>query len=106
MGLRVNVKIETFEDTGQIFLKNAVRATELPDVDFSGLSPEQKKLALKKLNQNECNCGCHLTLAQCRINDTSCVRSKGLAAKVIQEVKDAGPIPPLPMPPLAPAVSE
>ena len=37
MGLPVNVKIETFEDTGQIFLKNAVRATELPDVDFSGL---------------------------------------------------------------------
>ena len=94
MGLPVNVKIETFEDTGQIFLKNAVRATELPDVDFSGLSPEQKKAALKKLNSDGCTCGCRLTLAQCRINDTSCVRSRGLAAKVIQDIASAVPVPP------------
>jgi thiol-disulfide isomerase/thioredoxin len=106
IGLPVNVKIETFEDTGQIFLKNAVRATELPDVDFSGLSPEQKKAALKKLNSEGCTCGCRLTLAQCRINDTSCVRSRGLAAKVIQDIKDAGPVPPNPSAPPAPAVNE
>jgi thiol-disulfide isomerase/thioredoxin len=96
IGLPVNVKIETFEDTGQIFLKNAVRATELPDVDFSGLSAEQKKIALKKLNSEGCTCGCRLTLAQCRINDTSCVRSRSLAAKLIQEIVNAGPVPPSP----------
>jgi thiol-disulfide isomerase/thioredoxin len=103
MGLPVNVKIGTFEDTGQIFLKNAVRATELPDVDFSGLSPEQKKVALKKLNSEGCTCGCRLTLAQCRINDTSCVRSRGLAAKVIQDIVSAGPLPPSPTAPPVPA---
>jgi thiol-disulfide isomerase/thioredoxin len=101
MGLPVNVKIETFEDTGQIFLKNAVRATELPDVDFSGLSPEQKKAALKKLNSEGCTCGCRLTLAQCRINDTSCVRSKILAAKVIQDIANAVPVPLSPAAPSA-----
>jgi thiol-disulfide isomerase/thioredoxin len=106
MGLPVNVKIETFEDTGQIFLKNAMRATELPDVDFSGLSPEQKKAALKKLNSEGCTCGCRLTLAQCRINDTSCVRSRGLAAKAIQDIKDAGPAPPGPSAPSAPTLNE
>ena len=105
MGLPVSVKIETFEDTGQIFLKNAVRATELPNVDFSGLSPEQKKIALKKLNSEGCTCGCRLTLAQCRINDTSCVRSRGLAAKVIQEIMNAGPLPPSPAAPAAPAIN-
>jgi thiol-disulfide isomerase/thioredoxin len=105
MGLPVNVKIGTFEDTGQIFLKNAVRATELPDVDFSGLSPEQKKVALKKLNSEGCTCGCRLTLAQCRINDTSCVRSRGLAAKVIQDIVNAGPLPPSPTAPPVPATS-
>jgi thiol-disulfide isomerase/thioredoxin len=93
IGLPVNVKIETFEDTGQIFLKNAVHATELPDVDFSGLSPEQKTSALKRLNSESCTCGCRLTLAQCRINDTSCARSKGMAAKVIREIADAGAVP-------------
>ena len=96
MGLPVDVKIETFEDTGQIFLKNAVNANELPDVDFSGVTPEQKKIALKRLNSEGCTCGCRLTLAQCRINDTSCARSKGLAAKVIREVTEAGPAPPAP----------
>jgi hypothetical protein len=105
MGLPVHVKIETFEDTGQIFLKNAVRATELPDVDFSGLSPEQKTVALKKLNSEGCTCGCRLTLAQCRINDTSCVRSRGLAAKVIQDIVNAGPLPPWPAAPPAPATN-
>jgi cytochrome c biogenesis protein CcmG/thiol:disulfide interchange protein DsbE len=105
MGLPVNVKIETFEDTGQIFLKNAVRATELPDVDFSGLSPEQKTIALKKLNSEGCTCGCRLTLAQCRINDTSCVRSRSLAAKIIQGMANAGPVPPSPATSPAPATS-
>jgi thiol-disulfide isomerase/thioredoxin len=105
MGLPVNVKIGTFEDTGQIFLKNAVRATELPDVDFSRLSPEQKKVALKKLNSEGCTCGCRLTLAQCRINDTSCARSRGLAAKVIQDIVNAGPLPPSPTAPPVPATN-
>jgi thiol-disulfide isomerase/thioredoxin len=86
LGLPVDATIETFEDTGQIFLKNAVLATELPDVDFTGLKPEQKKAALKRMNSETCDCGCTLTLAQCRINDTSCPVSKKLAAQVVKEV--------------------
>jgi thiol-disulfide isomerase/thioredoxin len=86
LGLPVDATIETFEDTGQIFLKNAVLATELPNVDFTGLNPEQKKAALKRMNSETCDCGCTLTLAQCRINDTSCPVSKKLAAQVVKEI--------------------
>ena len=95
LGLPVDATIETFEDTGQIFLKNAVLATELPNVDFTGLNPEQKKFALKRMNSETCDCGCTLTLAQCRINDTSCPVSKKLAAKVVKEIasSDATPSP-------------
>src|SRR5271155_3927338 len=93
LGLPVDATIETFEDTGQIFLKNAERATELPDVDFTGLTPEQRKLALKRLNSESCNCGCTLTLAQCRMNDTSCPVSKGLAAKIVKEILAGSPAP-------------
>jgi hypothetical protein len=71
---------------GQIFLKNAARATSLPGVDFTGLTPEQKKVALKRMNSEICDCGCRLTLAQCRINDTTCPVSKALAAKVVKEI--------------------
>ncbi|MGH9714317.1 MAG: TlpA family protein disulfide reductase [Candidatus Acidiferrales bacterium] len=93
LGLPVDATIETFEDTGQIFLKNAARATSLPGVDFSGLTSEQKKIALKRLNSEICDCGCGLTLAQCRINDTTCPVSKALAAKVVKEIL-AGTAPP------------
>ncbi len=86
LGLPVEATVETFEDTGQIFLKNAALATELPDVDFTGLSPELKKAALKRMNSESCSCGCKLTLAQCRINDTLCPISKKLAAKVVKEI--------------------
>ena len=94
LGLPVDATITTFEDTGQIFLKNAERATDLPGVDFSALSPEQKKVALKRMNMQICDCGCRLTLAQCRINDRSCPVSKGLAEKVLKEILAAAPGPP------------
>jgi thiol-disulfide isomerase/thioredoxin len=98
LGLPVDATIETFEDTGQIFLKNAVLATELPNVDFTGLNPEQKKFALKRMNSETCDCGCTLTLAQCRINDTSCPISKKLAAKVVKEIASSDGTP-SPFPP-------
>jgi thiol-disulfide isomerase/thioredoxin len=93
LGLPVEATVETFEDTGQIFLKNASFATELPDVDFTGLSPELKKAALKRLNSEGCSCGCKLTLAQCRINDTLCPVSKKLAAKVVTEIAAGSSVP-------------
>jgi hypothetical protein len=104
----VDATIETFEDTGQIFLKNAVLATELPNVDFTGLNPAQKKTALKRMNSETCDCGCTLTLAQCRINDTSCPVSKKLAAQVVKEIASnaaaaaaAAPTPPTGTPPVS-----
>jgi thiol-disulfide isomerase/thioredoxin len=86
LGLPADATVETFEDTGQIFLRNAALATELPDVDFGGLTPEQKKAALRRMNSDRCDCGCRLTLAQCRMNDTSCGVSRKLAANVVQEI--------------------
>jgi thiol-disulfide isomerase/thioredoxin len=93
LGQQVNAKVEYFEDTGQIFLTNAKRATELPGVDMSKLTPEQKKVALHRLNAESCTCGCNLTLAQCRINDTGCDTSQSLAEKIVAEVSGKGRIP-------------
>jgi thiol-disulfide isomerase/thioredoxin len=88
-GMPVDAKIETFDDTGQIFLKNAERATELPDVDMNGLTPAQKTAALKRMNSETCTCGCKLTIAQCRINDTECPVSQKIAAQIVQDVKSS-----------------
>ncbi len=100
LGMQVSEKIETFEDLGQIFLKNAEHATDLPGVDFSGLNAEQKQAALKKMNTDTCTCGCRMTLAQCRINDSACATSRELAAKIVKQIagKDAKPVAPAPAP--------
>ena len=90
-GMSVDAKIETFEDTGQIFLKNAKNATELPGVDLSKLTPAQKQVALKRMNSESCTCGCRLTLAQCRINDTACPTSRQIANKIVQEILSGKP---------------
>ena len=90
LGQPVDARIETFEDTGQLFLKNAVNATELPGVNLDGLTPEQKKSALHRLNAESCTCGCKLTLSQCRVNDTECPVSGDMAAKVVKEVARGG----------------
>ena len=87
LGLPIgNVKVDTFEDTGQIFIKNAERATELPGVDLSKLTPEQKIAALHKFNAITCTCGCQYTLAQCRIYDRGCNISEAATKKIIAAV--------------------
>jgi thiol-disulfide isomerase/thioredoxin len=107
LGLPVEATVETFKDTGQIFLKNAALATELPDVDFTGLSPELRKAALKRLNSEGCSCGCKLTLAQCRINDTLCPVSKKTATQVVKEIASGSSASPdtTPAPAAAPAAN-
>jgi thiol-disulfide isomerase/thioredoxin len=86
LGLPADARVETFADLGQVFLKNAANATELPGVSFKGLTADQKKRALRRLNSESCTCGCNLTLSQCRVNDTECPVSGGLAAKIVKEV--------------------
>ena len=92
LGLPIgNVKVETFDDTGQIFIKNAVRATELPGVDLSKLAPEQKIVALHKFNAEGCTCGCNYTLAQCRIYDRNCQISQTATEKIIAALTHSTP---------------
>jgi thiol-disulfide isomerase/thioredoxin len=86
LGLPTDARVETFIDTGQVFLKNAANATELPGVSFKGLTADQKKRALRRLNSESCTCGCNLTLSECRVNDTECPVSGKLAAQVVKEV--------------------
>ncbi len=98
LGMQTNARVETFVDNGQIFLKNAANATELPGVSFKGLTPAQKKVALRRMNSENCTCGCNLTLTECRVNDTECPVSGGLAANIVKEAA-RGITKPAPAPP-------
>ena len=63
-------------------------ATDLPNVDFGGLAPAQKELALKILRGESCTCGCNMKLAQCRIVDPPCGDSRALASIVVEGVRN------------------
>ena len=113
LGMPIMAKVETFEDKGEVFLAHADRATELPGVNLSKLTPEQKKIVLHRFNADACTCGCKFTLAQCRIWDSACAVSKAATEKIIAEVSaepktpidPAAPTPPatVPAPPAAAA---
>ena len=45
---------------------------ELAMIDFSDLSPAQKRAALEEANEARCTCGCGMTLAQCVVTGSTC----------------------------------
>ncbi len=86
--LPIAARVDTFEDDGEIFLKHADRATMLPGVNLTQLSPEQKAAALHKFNAESCDCGCKMTLAQCRIYDPACQVSQKRTAEIVKQVSN------------------
>jgi thiol-disulfide isomerase/thioredoxin len=107
LNMPIMARVETFEDKGEVFLKHADRATELPGVNLSKLTPEQKKAALRRFNAETCTCGCNYTLAQCRIWDSACPVSTSATARIIAEVSGEATPPdgtaPAPAKPVTPA---
>jgi len=103
LGMPIMAKVETFEDKGEVFLAHADRATDLPGVDLSKLTPEQKKVVLHRFNADMCTCGCKFTLAQCRIWDSACAVSKAATEKIIAEVSSELKTPIAPAAPHTPA---
>ena len=91
LNMPIPARIETFEDTGEVSLKHADRATMLPGIDTSKLTQEQRMAALHKLNAEACDCGCKYTLAQCRISDPKCKTSKERAAAIVSEAAKLPP---------------
>jgi thiol-disulfide isomerase/thioredoxin len=85
--LPVDAEVEYEPDDKDAVLRSNARATEIPGVDLAVLTPEQKTVALNRLNDEPCDCGCGLTIAQCRINDSTCAVSPKLAEKVLAEVR-------------------
>lgn len=85
--LPVDAEVEYEPDDKEAVLASNARATEIPGVDLSVLTAGQKTLALNRLNDEPCGCGCGMTIAQCRINDTTCAVSPKLAEKIMAEVR-------------------
>lgn len=60
--------------------------TELPGVDWQGMTGAKKAAALKIMRTEACACGCDMKLAECRMKDHTCAVSRKLANAVVKEV--------------------
>jgi thiol-disulfide isomerase/thioredoxin len=87
--LPVDAEVEYEADDKDAVLSKNARATEIPGLDLTVLTPEQKTRALNRLNDEACGCGCGMTIAQCRINDSTCAVSPKLAEQIVAEVRAA-----------------
>jgi protein-disulfide isomerase len=63
-------------------------AAEFPGLDQAGLSAQQKHVLLSLLRSEGCNCGCTFKIAECRVKDPKCARSRSLAAMVAKDLQD------------------
>lgn len=73
--------------SGALFGQSWETAVDLPAVDLTGLSATLKSAVLKMLREQDCNCGCNLKIAECRVKDPSCSYSRALANSVAREFK-------------------
>jgi hypothetical protein len=81
-----NDEVKTFHQSGQIFEEDklelgdpAVIDSEVPGIDLSKLTADQKEAFKKKLTSLQCTCGCRRNVLDCRLNDRSCSTSKKMA---------------------------
>lgn len=63
-------------------------ATDLPNVDMTGLNADQKHALLKLLREEACTCGCGMKMAQCRLQDPKCAFSRMSATAAVKALKD------------------
>jgi protein-disulfide isomerase len=63
-------------------------ATDLPGVDWHGITAPRKQAALNFLRAESCTCGCNMKMAECRTNDPSCAVSRKLANVAVKEFAD------------------
>ena len=64
--------------------------TDLPGVDWHGISGARKEAALKFVRTEKCTCGCTMKMAECRMKDPGCSYSRketSLAMKFFAEGK-------------------
>ncbi len=70
-------------------------ATELPGVDWHGISGARKEAALKFIRTEPCTCGCNMKMAECRMKDPSCSYSRketSMAMKGFAEGRNAAEV--------------
>lgn len=81
------LRMVSFLFAGLLLAQDWKSATELPGVNFTGLSAAKKTEVLQILREFGCPCGCPMQLAQCRVEDPACSQSTTLATIAVDAAK-------------------
>ncbi len=81
------LRLGIFLFAGLVLAQDWKSATELPGVNFTGLSAAKKTEVLQVLREFGCPCGCPMQLAQCRVEDPACSQSTTLATIAVDAAK-------------------
>jgi thiol-disulfide isomerase/thioredoxin len=89
-GLPVNATVEEIDPMAgmKLDLSNA-QLVNIPGVDLSGLAPAVRTAVLQKLNSVQCTCGCELSVAKCRVDDSTCSVSLPMARDIVASFKSS-----------------
>ena len=60
--------------------------TQMPEIDLSSFTKEQQATILARANKEGCDCGCSMTVAQCRNDDQTCGKGMALAKAIVKDV--------------------
>jgi thiol-disulfide isomerase/thioredoxin len=89
VGLDTRASIERIENSDKVRLENAAQAKAIPGVDLNGLSDAERKTVVQALLEDDCTCGCGLTVAECRLDDPDCPVSLPLAREIVKKKRGA-----------------
>ena len=85
-------EVKNFQQAGQVFADDKVELgnpaaidSEVPGIDLTKLSADQKEAFKKILASKQCTCGCNFTLLKCRQVDRKC----GISLKLAKDELDA-----------------
>ena len=87
------------KETGDLLRKHGATTTKpkvtsfksMPEIDLASFTEEQQATILAQANKEGCDCGCKMTVAECRNDDTSCRTSVRLAKVIVEEVTGEKP---------------
>ena len=83
-GLPVNAVIEEIDPVLRMEMHETAAITEIPGIDLASIPAERRGEVLQKLNEDNCTCGCQLSVAKCRVDDPTCGVSLPIARQIVQ----------------------
>jgi thiol-disulfide isomerase/thioredoxin len=89
-GLPVNAVVEQIDPVLRMELGDGAEIAEIPGLDLASVAPERRGELLQRLNNDNCTCGCQLSIAKCRVDDPTCGVSLPIARQIVQSFADAG----------------